>query len=98
MRTIRKYFDEDGKIIETINGLKGVYSVDVDDDIRVIWDIEAKARKLQVALDRLNDRWENRTEKMAKNVYRANREVINFGYDFDDILTCRDVTEDPYKV
>jgi len=96
MTTIKKYFDG-GKLIETIDEYKGTHSAAVDDDIRVIWNIEYKARKLQVALDRLNARWENRTEKMAKNVYRANREVINFGYVFDDILNGRDIlTEDPY--
>ena len=94
MRTIRKYYDENGKFIETINEFKGVYSVDVDDDIRVIKDIEVQTLKLQDAINSLQDRWWSRTEKFAKNVYKANKENITFNYDHNDILTCRDITED----
>ena len=58
------------------------YGVNVEEDVRVIRQIEERARKLHNQLYKLEQRWYKRTEQLAK------RQGVNIvvAYDFGDSL------------
>ena len=75
--TVRVYSDTD---------LSGFGSAEVDDDIRVMRNIEERARTLRAQLDKLEDRWHRRSEKLCSRKLPLIEEEIVMSYDFRDAL------------
>lgn len=68
--------------MNTAHTLIGQYDADVDDDLRVIQQIELSAQKKRAELDALQERWYKRTEKLSK---RGNYKITP-GYDWRGVF------------
>ena len=62
------------------------FSANIDEDVRVIRDIERKARELHGKLDLLEDRWTARTDKLEHRRIPIKGSII-VAYDFRDIFS-----------
>ena len=62
------------------------YGLNIEEDLRVLRNIERQAKILQAKMDKLNVRWDARAEKMQKRRSHGIRTNFYFAYSFQDCL------------
>ena len=67
------------------SAVTGVYSANVDEDWRVIKQLERRACDLQNEIWKLEERWQKRVDTMEK---RQGPFKLKVGYDFSDSYGC----------
>jgi hypothetical protein len=64
--------------------IPGTFSANIEDDARVIKNLEARGRELRAQLDRIEERWAMRVEKLGTREYIDGD--LRVDYDFTDAL------------
>ena len=72
--------------VNNLNELVGKYNANIDEDVRVMKNIERQAKNLQSTMDRLQERWEARSQKLMSRRLPTN-EKLWIAHDWSDVLS-----------